>query len=267
MRQKKRPDGDSAETEAPCARRCYTLALEEYLNKGVVSEMNGRYLTNLFAGTAARAVGDDSQDECSDSSEAETRNTEGHVGSLDLVRKTLKGIATHSVDEGESGMGRYGATIVLGTNQWSTGPLAEEEERRTQEIFFDGSDFPDAKEVKESAAKASKRDDPRPAPYAGVMLPKTTVSCRNCARDLQEWFHKIEHVEDEPPNLEQLSVLHTVEKRLLDDRIRERSASPQEVATDEEEVRPTRGSFARLGRRVAGNWQKQSDQVDHTHVH
>ena len=97
--------------------------------------MASRFITNLFATTAARAVGEDSEDEDSNSSDEDTQNREGHVGSLELVQKTLKGIAMHSVDEGENGMGRHGATIVLGTNQWSTAPLTEKEERKTQEFF------------------------------------------------------------------------------------------------------------------------------------
>ena len=217
LRQKTHLDGDSSPPDVPCERRCYTLALEEYLNKGVVSTMAARFLTNLFASTAARAVGEDSESEGSKSSEEDTQARETHVGSLDVVQKTLKGIAMHSVDEGEIGMGRHGATIVLGTNQWSTAPLTEQEERKTKEHTFDGDYFPDVLDARRCATKAAKHDDPRPAPYAGAMLQKTRVSHRSYARDLREWFYKIEHLEDEPPNPKQLSVLHAVEQRLLDE--------------------------------------------------
>ena len=36
LRKNKEPDANSAEAEPPGERRCYTLALEEYLQKGVV---------------------------------------------------------------------------------------------------------------------------------------------------------------------------------------------------------------------------------------
>ena len=48
-------------------------------------------------------------------------------------------------------------------------------------------------------------------------MPDTQVSYRSCAKQLQHSFHKIEHLEDEPPNPKQLSVLHTVKQRLLDE--------------------------------------------------
>ena len=91
----------------------------------------------------------------------------------------------NSAGEGEIGMGRHGATIVLGTNQWSTAPLTEQEERKTKEHTFDGDYFPDVLDARKSATKAAKHDDPRPAPYAGAMLQKTRVSHRSYARDLR----------------------------------------------------------------------------------
>ena len=217
LRRKTQPDGDSNFSEPPHERRCYTLALEEYLQKGVVSTMASRYITNLFASTAARAVGVDSESDNSNSSDEEEQHQEGHMGSLDLIEKTLKGIAAHSPDEGDSGMGRHGATIILGTDQWSTAPLTEKEEDEIHEDFCDDGDFPDYNEAKRSAAKASKRDDPRPAPYAGATMPNTKVSYVRYAKRLQDWFYKIEHLEEKPPNPEQLAVLHAVEERLLDE--------------------------------------------------
>ena len=48
------------------------------------------------------------------------------------------------------------------------------------------------------------------------MLPKTQVVYLTCAKQLDKWFEKI-NKEDEPPNPEQLKVLHKVEGRLLDE--------------------------------------------------
>lgn len=163
-------------------------------------------ITNLFASTAAHAVGDDDDDGDSASSDGDVRKPEGHAGSIDLVRNTLRGITAHSKDEGERGMGRHGATIILGTHQCSTAPLTEREEHNTQEVFFDEGYFPDALEARHSAAKASKHDDPRPAPYAGAMLQPTQVTYQDDSKLLKTWFHKIMHDEAEPPNPKQLYI-------------------------------------------------------------
>ena len=104
--------------------------------------MAASFITNLFAATVAHAVGEDTEDEDSGSSDKDTQNREGHVGYLDLVQKTLKGIAMHSVDGVENGMGHHGATIVLGTKQKSIAPLTDKEERMTQEPCFEAITSP-----------------------------------------------------------------------------------------------------------------------------
>ena len=46
-----------------------------------------------------------------------------HVGSLDLVHRTLQGIAARSEDDGAEGFGRHAATIRLGKALWQSAPL------------------------------------------------------------------------------------------------------------------------------------------------
>ena len=58
------------------------------------------YITNLFACTAARAVGEESDSEDEDSDEEDVQNIEGHAGSLALINKTLQGIAIRENNEG-----------------------------------------------------------------------------------------------------------------------------------------------------------------------
>ena len=55
--------------------------------------MASRYITNLFACTAARAVGEESESEDEHSDEEDVQNKEGHAGSLAIVKNTLQGIA------------------------------------------------------------------------------------------------------------------------------------------------------------------------------
>ena len=56
--------------------------------------MASRYITNIFACTAARAVGEESESEDEHSDEEDVQNKEGHAGSLAIIKKTLQGIAS-----------------------------------------------------------------------------------------------------------------------------------------------------------------------------
>ena len=65
-------------------------------------------------------------------------------------------------------MGHGGATTILSTNQWSTPPMTEKEEDEIHLKVYDYCDMPDQKDANRNAAKAAKRYDPMPAPYAGA---------------------------------------------------------------------------------------------------
>ena len=94
-------DGDAASE-----RFFYRLALEDYLDKGVATMSDQRYLTSLFAATAARAMGDDSSDD-SDSDKSDNDFMKGHqrVVRMDLIDRTQKGVKAHNDDEGDVGIG------------------------------------------------------------------------------------------------------------------------------------------------------------------
>ena len=69
--------------------------------------MASRYITNLFACTAARAVGEDSESEDEHRHQEEVQNKEGHAGSLARITKTLQGIASLEEKKGDIILGRH----------------------------------------------------------------------------------------------------------------------------------------------------------------
>ena len=94
-------------------RYSYATSWEEYINGHVISETSRRYITNLLAATAATKTeepGDSSED-----SDAEARRgLDVHAGSMDVVRRTLGGIAARSSEEGQQALGRHARVIRLG---------------------------------------------------------------------------------------------------------------------------------------------------------
>ena len=80
----KATDEDGAQPDNQKLRESYALAIEESPEKGAVSAMASRYITNLFACTAARAVGEERESEDEHSDEEGVQNKEGHAGSLVL---------------------------------------------------------------------------------------------------------------------------------------------------------------------------------------
>ena len=82
------PDSDGMpDADVPSERCSYSLALEEYLQIGVLTDMNKRYFTNIFAATAARAVGESSDSEASCASDDDLQPKPIHVASLELIEK------------------------------------------------------------------------------------------------------------------------------------------------------------------------------------
>ena len=68
---------------------------------------------------------------------------------MELVQKTLQGIAAKDEDEGRMGFGRNAASIRMGTNLWQTPALSSDEGRYVQERTFDDGCFPDTAELLE----------------------------------------------------------------------------------------------------------------------
>ena len=196
-------------------RHSYVAAWSYYIDGHVVSESNRRYLTNLLAATAARVV-EDSDDSSTDSDELELESMPPHAGHMQLVEKTLRGIAARSSDDGVQVFGKHGSVIHLGRSLWQTLPLSAAEQVNVEERFFDDGTFPPCQEILQAAAEAVKNAEERPAPFGAGTPPSTTYVETNYGQLLSDWFAKILK-EEESPNAEQLSVLITVRDRVLDE--------------------------------------------------
>ena len=73
-------------------RDSYAASWEAYIDGNVVSETSRRYISNLLSATAATNM--EESDESSGDSEAETwRHLDMRAGSMDLVKRTLQGMA------------------------------------------------------------------------------------------------------------------------------------------------------------------------------
>ena len=96
--------------------------------------MAARYIRNLFACTAARAMGEDMESGDENSDDNEEQQAQGHAGSLGVVTRIFKNIAMQDTNEGETGTGKHCATIQLGRAQWETTPLTVEQEKHVEEV-------------------------------------------------------------------------------------------------------------------------------------
>ena len=65
-----------------------------YIDGNVVSEMSRRFISNLMSATAARLV-ETAADIDTESEDSENEHPRGHAGSINLVRRTLQGLASH----------------------------------------------------------------------------------------------------------------------------------------------------------------------------
>ena len=72
------------------------------------------------------------------------------AGNLDIVHKTLTGMAKRSSDEGAQALGRHARTIRLGRSLWQSEPLSSKDAEHLCERFFDDGTFPPLKEVKKA---------------------------------------------------------------------------------------------------------------------
>jgi hypothetical protein len=184
-----------------------------YTNGNVVSVMARRYILNWLAATTARVV--EIPGDSSDDSEAEDwSHLDLRAGNLDVVRRTLNGIASWCKDEGAKGLGRHAHTIRLGRDLWQSAPLSEGAEARIEERLFDDGSLPPPVESKKAVAKLKKADEERPQPFAGRTLPFAALSFQDYGKRISEWFAKVA-AEKEPPNQKQLEILHRVKDRVL----------------------------------------------------
>ena len=59
--------------------------------------------------------------------------TVDYAANLQLIHKTLQGIAAHAEDEGAVGIGRRASTILLGRSLWETPALPDNVEKTIKE--------------------------------------------------------------------------------------------------------------------------------------
>ena len=135
--------------------KSYARAWSAYANGNIVTEVSRRYITNFISATTTRSH--EHEDSASDSS-AESVDEDDRfgdkAGSLELVKKTLLGIAARDVDEGCLGSGRHTASVCLGKELWGSPELAEEDQRRCIEPTFGKDKFPPAKDALKAIAGA-----------------------------------------------------------------------------------------------------------------
>ena len=110
-------------------------------------------------------------------------------GNLDVVRRTLDGIAAESVDEGEKGLGRYAETIRLGKHLWQSRTLTPSEEEQIEEKFYDEGFFPATAETKKALLAMKKIDEKRPEPFQGRTQPFAHLSVNEYDARMIQWFN------------------------------------------------------------------------------
>ena len=193
--------------------RSYAKAWLKYIDGNVVSRMSQRYITNLLSATAARVV-EEPGDSSEDSDDFGYDPHERPAGSMDLIQQTLDGLSCHNGENGMEAIGRHATVIQLGRNVWQSAPLTAAEQLSVQEEFFDDGSFPPAAEVLKAAKTAIEDEEERPAPFQGLTKSSTKYSKIDYAKSFTDWFAKLA-TEEEKPNTEQLSILHAVRDRVL----------------------------------------------------
>ena len=119
----------------------YATSWATYIDGHVVSETSRRFIVNLLAATAATQA--EKQEYSSEDSDAEAwQGIDVRTGNLDIVHKTLTGMAKRSSDEGAQALGRHARTIRLGRSLWQSEPLSSTDAEHMCERFFDDGTFP-----------------------------------------------------------------------------------------------------------------------------
>ena len=179
-------------------------------------------------------MGDVSESEDSSSSDEDIVQARKHIGSADLIEKTLKGLISANQDEGDLGMGRHGATIVLGKNQWCTPPLTEQQQRQTSEWDCDSRGLPDYKQVLAKARAAEKANGRQTSTIHRSHISEDARFFQQYSRQLKECMTKVKHEKDKP-NAEQLGILEAVAKRIVVEKEFENEAPFEEEEADDDE--------------------------------
>ena len=93
-------------------RESYAGSWDAYIDGHIVSESSRRYITNLLAATAAMKT-EDSHDSSEDSDAEKWRHLDMRAGSMDVVQRTLQGIAAAMRPEARmKAFRRWGGTLA-----------------------------------------------------------------------------------------------------------------------------------------------------------
>ena len=222
-------------------RLSYSAAWDWYIRGNVISRISCRYITNLLAASAISRA--EEQEDSSDDSDADAwADALRNAGDMDLVKKTLNGIAANSKDDGAKGFGRHADTIRLGRNLWQSEALSQKEQEDVKETYYDEGQFPTAQECKKMLFAKAKEGEDRPLPFTGSTVPYAKSSIKEYSHKLEDWLKKVTK-EKEPPTPEQLAILIDVKNRILReirlDKI-DNDAGQRDTAYDSE-VEPMRG--------------------------
>ena len=196
-------------------RLCYATSWEHYIEGNIISETSRQYISNLLAATAA-VKNADSDDSSGDSEWEEWRRFDSKIGDMDLVRKTLHGIASRSKDEGVKAIGRHERSIRLGRSMCQSPPLSEEIRSRIEETCFDENYFPPPKDIAKALAEVRKKENEnRPRPFEGKTQPQVSpTTVKDYEKKIKNWIDKVKK-ESETPTCEQLEILTAIADRVL----------------------------------------------------
>ena len=170
----------------------YANAWDWYINGHVVSELNRRYIVNLLGATTAKVSETPVDDASDDDSDEDLGPDEPeHVGSLNLVQRTLDGINATSKDDGESGFGRDSTSIRLGRNMWQTAEMPQEAKSQIRESVFEPSLYPNGRAIKAEFTRLQKADEERPAPFDGRTEPYAHLAVHDYGKRIEDWFARL----------------------------------------------------------------------------
>ena len=193
--------------------RSYVATWRAYVAGNVVSESARLYITNLLLATAGR-VDEVSDDSSEDSDDFNYEHPTHAAGDLELIKKTLLGIAAKSEDDGAEGLGRHGTTIRLGRSMWESDPLTEKELAKVREPLFDDGRFPPRNEMEKAAAQAKVNQGDQLAPFKEGISPSCKCQRLQYEERFKVWFDK-RNAEEAVPNAQQIEILYAVRDRLL----------------------------------------------------
>jgi len=192
----------------------YACSWNTYTDGHVVSETSRRYITNLLAATASVKT-DDIQDSSEDSDEEEWQAAAGSQKiTMNLVQRTLNGIAAHSAEDGSRGFGRHANIIRMGRALWQTPPLDSSQAHGITERTFDDGSLPSSEDSKRAFTSVKQNQESRPVPFQGKTLPYCSLSTTNYGSRLDNWFAALQE-EEMKPAVEDIDILRAIMQRVL----------------------------------------------------